>query len=207
MFYYECVEIDHIKYILLNHYIKSDPSFWDISISDIFMVFLTLAYVITTICILMSSKKQFNETIRPKLYLDFKFNFNKAMAYVILKNVGKRSAKDIKIQFDREIKVIDDQRILNNLPFIKELRFLSPGEYLESCIGSADELVQNYKEKDVKITIEYYNENGTKFIEEHNISFGSYEGICYTKDPNEKSIKHIVEELLKINSTIKSLKK
>ena len=60
-----------------------------------------MSYVITTICILVSSKRQFKEVMRPKIYVDFRFQNGKM--YVVIKNVGERAAHNINVKFNPDI--------------------------------------------------------------------------------------------------------
>lgn len=173
---------------------------WQITLSDIFMIVLTLAYVVTTICILKSSKRQFSETIRPKVYVDFRFN--DGIMYVVVKNMGERAAHNIKIEFSPDIKyrIGGEDRSLNATPLINNLSFLGPKNEIDSLLGAGHEILPKQQDS-LKAIIRYESECGRKkFSEEHVFSLVAYSKRLYSPS---KDIGDIVEGLNKIEQAIK----
>ncbi len=173
---------------------------WQITLSDIFMIALTLAYVITTICILKSSTGQFSETMRPKVYVDFKFK--DGIMYVIVKNMGERAAHNIKIEFTPDIKyrIGGEDRSLNATPLINKLSFLGPKNEIDSLLGAGSDVLPKQQDTLTAI-ISYESEYGKKkYKEEHSFSLTAYSTRLYTPS---KDIGDIVEGLNKIEQAIK----
>ncbi len=175
---------------------------WAISLSDIFMIFLTLSYVITTIAILHSSKKQFQETMRPKVHVDFKFK--NAQMYVLVKNYGERSAHKINIKFTPDIKYkVGNERTLNSTPLIENLPFLAPKNELDSLLGMGFDILPAHESQDIIAEINYESEKGIKYEEKQTFSLAAYSKRIYTeiKDMND-----IVSELKNISKSIAGIK-
>jgi hypothetical protein len=173
---------------------------WQITLSDIFMIVLTLAYVVTTIFILKSSTRHFRETIRPKVYVDFRFK--KGIMYVVVKNMGERAAHNIKIEFipDIQYHIGSEDRSLNTTPLINNLSFLGPKNEIDSLIGAGHAVLPNQQDS-LKATISYESECGKKkYKEEHSFSLIAYSKRLYSP---EKDIGDIVKGLDKIEQTIK----
>ena len=176
--------------------------FWEINLSDIFMILLTLSYVITTITILHSSKKQFQETMRPKVHVDFKFK-NEQM-YVLVKNYGERSARKIKIKFTPDIKYkIRNERALNTTPLIENLPFLSPKNELDSLLGMDFHILPAYESQNIIAEVNYESEKGVKYQEKQTFSLAVYSKRIYTE---VKDVNDIVSELKNISKSITGIK-
>lgn len=173
---------------------------WQITLSDIFMIALTLAYVVTTICILKSSTRQFGETMRPKVYVDFRFKDE--IMYVVVKNMGERAAHNIKIEFTPDIKyrIGGEDRSLNATPLVNNLSFLSPKNEIDSLLGAGSEVLPKQQDS-LKAIVRYESECGEKkYKEDHSFSLAAYSKRLYSPS---KDIGDIVEELNKIEQTLK----
>lgn len=137
------------------------------------MVILTLAYVITTICILASSAFQFKETNRPRVYVDFKFEGHEM--YVVIKNFGKKAAYNIVTKFTPDIEYkMGEKRMLNNQPYINNLPFLSPQNELDSVLGMSFEVLPKQNSQNVNANISYRDEKGDKYSENYCFSWQAY---------------------------------
>lgn len=175
---------------------------WQITLSDVFMIVLTLAYVITTICILKSSTKQFGETMRPKVYVDF--GFKDGIMYVVVKNMGERAAHNIKIEFSPDIKyrIGGEDRSLNATPLINNLSFLGPKNEIDSLLGAGHEVLPRQQDS-LKAIIRYESESGRKkYKEEHSFLLAAYSKRLYSP---VKDIGDIVEGLSKIEQAVKRM--
>lgn len=173
---------------------------WQITLSDILMIVLTLTYVVTTICILKSSTRQFAETMRPKIYVDFRFK--DGMMYVVVKNMGERAAHNINIEFSPDIKyrIGSEDRSLNTTPLINNLSFLGPKNDIDSFIGAGWEVLPKQQDS-LKAIIKYESEYGKKkYREEHLFSLEAYSKRVYSP---AKDTGDIVEGLNKIEKAIK----
>lgn len=94
------------------------------------MAILTFVYVITTIGILLSSKKSnklLRESIarstRPFVIIDFYPKDN--LIYLRIKNTGVTPAIDISMTFNEKVEICNDT--LNSIPFLKNIPILGSG--------------------------------------------------------------------------------
>ncbi|NLF42527.1 MAG: hypothetical protein GX587_07520 [Bacteroidales bacterium] len=173
---------------------------WQMTLSDVLMVILTLTYVITTICILISTNKQFHETLRPKVHVDFKFK-NSEM-FVLVKNYGERSARNISIKFTPDITYkMGEERSLNTTPLINKLSFLAPKNEIDTIIGMGFEILPKHETDDVIAEVSYEAEDGVKYLEKQTFSMAAYSKRVYTKT---NDINDIVSELKSISNSIKN---
>lgn len=162
------------------------------------MAILTFAYVITTICILISTMKQFHESLRPKVYVDFRF-INQLM-YVVVKNVGERAALKIHTQFFPDVKFIMGSEVsLNSLPLVNNLLFLGPKEEIDCLLGMSFEVLPKLTVKEINIKVQYENEKGKKYSEGYSCSLEAYSRRFFV---NKNSINDLVKELEGIKRAI-----
>ncbi len=137
------------------------------------MIILTLAYVITTICILVSSNSQFKEANRPRVYVDFKFEGHEM--YVVLKNFGRKAAYNIVTKFTPDIEYqMGERRMLNDQPYINNLPFLSPQNELDSALGMSFEVLPKQNSQEVIAIISYLDDKGNKYNEKYCFSWQAY---------------------------------
>lgn len=169
-------------------------------ITNWLMVILTLAYVVTTVCILICSARQFKENLRPRVYVDFRFEGHEM--YVVVKNFGKKAAHDIVIKFTPDIEYkMGGKRTLNDQPFIKNLPFLSPQNEIDSTIGLSPEVLPMQNSKEVDAVINYTDEEGNKYREEYSFSWDAYSKRNFVA---KKGIHEIATALEEIKGSIRN---
>ncbi|RJP28013.1 MAG: hypothetical protein C4533_05920 [Candidatus Omnitrophota bacterium] len=163
-------------------------------ITNWLMVILTLAYVITTICILVNSTRQFKENLRPRVYVDFRFEGHEM--YVVIKNFGDKAAYNIIIKFTPDIEYqMGGKRMLNDQPFIKNLPFLSPQNELDSIMGLSSEVLPLQNSKEVRATINYKDEKDNKYNENYFFSWEAYSRRNFVSKRGLHEIATVLEEI------------
>ncbi len=146
----------------------------NIQISDWSMLLITGIYVFITYRILRAANLNTKETLRPRVYGDFNFDFQNQTMYVQIKNFGKKAAYNIQTKFDPDF-IYGNDESLNAAPYIKSLPFLAPGNERKSILGKAPELFKKQKNDNIKISIEYTGKDPKeKFSENYNFSLDSF---------------------------------
>ncbi|MFH1797858.1 MAG: hypothetical protein ABH844_00700 [Candidatus Omnitrophota bacterium] len=138
------------------------------------MLIVAIIYAFITYRILRATNLNTQETLRPKVYVDFSFDKGQHM-YAVVKNYGKRSATDIKIKFEPDFKYGNDES-LNNAPYIKAIPFLAPDNERRSLLGVAPELFEKNKANNIlKVSIQYTDETKKpKYPTKYELSLDSF---------------------------------
>lgn len=171
-----------------------------ITISEIVQIILMLSYVIITGWILTVSIRQTSESLRPKVYADFRF-YKQSMSFVI-KNVGERAAYKINTQISPSLNyLMPNEQDLNVHPMLKKLLFLSPNEEAVTSLGTADKVLNMQKDNLLNAKIIYYDEKGKEYSENYSLDIDSYR----RNYVDRKDISNIADSLVAIKGDIKTI--
>ncbi|WP_424353789.1 hypothetical protein [Methanobacterium sp. MBAC-LM] len=154
---------------------------------------------------LQEMKETRDQEIAP--YVVAYFEFKNHDINLVIKNVGKGLAKNVKIEFDPKLVNSIPEHDINDVAFIKEGIGSMPPKYkvetfFDSSIGyyGNEELPSKYNAK-----ITYYGGlNETKRTTEHILDIGAYYNRLFS---TKKGFNEVVKELERISNSQESIKK
>jgi hypothetical protein len=175
-------------------------------ISTFILVLITGFYTCFTYKILIQSRKQLQETLRPVITI-FLENDLKGFFWInlIIKNTGKTIAKNISFSIEPKDYTYLRDRQFSEFGFIKYgIKTLSSNQEIKCFF---ENLYTNYdvvKNKELNIKIEYKDIHNNIYTDNFNINFNMYEK---TLEIGEHPLNSISKELKKINSNLSEIKR
>lgn len=140
---------------------------------------------------------------------------SKQLFNVVIKNIGKSSAKNVKIRFspNQKMRTGSGGKGINSLNIMKNISFLSPGKKVEFFFGSYLEDEGTSIKRKYTINLNYYAVNGKFYSDTIMADPREYEGAMYidTKSTHDgvktltkiqDSLSKQANSLEKINSTL-----
>ena len=65
------------------------------------------------------------------------FEFERGLLSIVVRNLGDRSALDVKVEFDKPFKGLGGAREMNRLALFTRIRFLAPGKEIRTLLDSS----------------------------------------------------------------------
>lgn len=173
----------------------------------IFMLIVTIGLLIVTYWnaritkdILKSNNSLSEETTRP--YIVIHLYSQDGFVNLQIKNIGKRPAKEICINFKPDLKQLDTFVGLDHEPLLKQ-KFIPPDFAInQALIGSKDFVYSDTITKVFTINISYYSMNDKHYNESYDIDLSSY--IYAAKTSEAKTLNGL---LVDINKSLEKIGK
>lgn len=186
---------------------------------QLFSLIALVVYVIKTMTIAKETKKAnkiatitLGEIIKTReienkpniiCYIDTPFDDN--LMYLFIKNIGKNTATNIKIEFDPLLKNKRDS--IKNLPFIKEgISSLTPNQELKSFFDTTTEYFSTPQILPLKYNarILYKDASKNEYSSIQILDLNSILGLSYIQRKSTHEIAKVLEEINKSNKNIAS---
>ncbi|MFL6364225.1 MAG: hypothetical protein ACJ719_03325, partial [Nitrososphaeraceae archaeon] len=114
--------------------------------------------------------------------LDFEYDNNNGLLFVIIENIGASSAYRVSVKFNKEITGIHGERKITEMNIFKYLEFLPPRKKIRIFVDIFSSYLIREQPLLITTTILYSNKNNQKFqdVIEHNLSI--YKDMIDIKD-------------------------
>lgn len=129
---------------------------------------------------------------RPFLTMDFIVTYGKPWIHLVVKNLGKEMATDVRIELEPQLLDWKGRSLQDSSELQKAMRFMPPGKEVRFFVGVADEYFGQQKPMAFHANISYANPGGTRtFHEEAELDLSNYEEFASltTKDMNQLTSK------------------
>lgn len=129
---------------------------------------------------------------RPFLTMDFIVTYGKPWIHLLVKNLGKEMATDVKIELEPQLLDWKGRSLQDSSELQKAMKFMPPGKEVRFFVGVADEYFGQQKPMAFHANIWYGNPGGTRtFHEEAELDLSNYEEFASltTKDMNQLTSK------------------
>ena len=197
-----------------------------VAIAQIISVIFLIIYVIKTWQMASASKRQIEisantliemkearlQEIVPRVVVYFEIPYGEFRIYLIVKNIGKSIAKDIKLNFNPALRNADGE-IINEIPLIKDGIKSMPPEFEIRTIF--DSVFRFFGRQDLPLSYEV----GVSYLSDYNshaivhsqiIDLSPYKGLQWAEEKGLKNlidpIKKIAENSEKISATLAKFK-
>jgi|SRR6187200_3255776 hypothetical protein len=129
-----------------------------------------------------STKRIENQDHAPEVILDFEYDNNNGLLFVIIENIGASSAYRVSVKFNKEITGIHGERKITEMNIFKYLEFLPPRKKIRIFVDIFSSYLIREQPLLITTTILYSNKNNQKFqdVIEHNLSI--YKDMIDIKD-------------------------
>ncbi len=101
---------------------------------------------------------------RPEVIVDF--NCSAGLLFVLLKNIGTRSAYNVRTVFDQPLRGLGGQKCISELQLFRSVEFIPPGKEFSQFVDPIAAWFQQGHPSRYSITIHYDDGEGDDF-EEH----------------------------------------
>jgi len=115
---------------------------------------------------------------RPEVILDFLAE--KGLLYVVLKNIGERSAYHVTTNFDKAFRGLEGRKSISELQLFKRLEFLPPGKEFVQLIDPVAAYFKRREPTRMVVTLSYSDRDGTRFQEVIKHDLRIYRDLGYT---------------------------
>lgn len=125
---------------------------------------------------------------RPFLVMDFIVTYGKPWIHLIVKNLGKEMASNVRMELDPPLLDWKGRSLHDSSELQKALRFMPPGREVRFFVGVADEYFGQQKPMAFHANIWYTSPDGSReFNEEAELDLSNYEEFAAlsTKDMNQ----------------------
>lgn len=113
----------------------------------------------------------------PDVIVDF--IFEKGLFFISIENIGKASAHEVKVFFDKKITGLEGEKQITELPLFSDLLFLPPGKKITTFLDSSAAYFDREEATSITASIVFRNRAGKalKNIIRHNLEI--YKEIGY----------------------------
>ena len=118
---------------------------------------------------------------RPEVIVDFLAD--QALLYVVLKNIGARSAYRVVTNFDKPFRGLDGKKCISTLQLFRYLLFLPPGKEFVQFVDSLGAYFRRREPTRLTATIAYADQEGHKFEEVISHDLRIYRDLGFTGKP------------------------
>lgn len=116
---------------------------------------------------------------RPEVILDF--TAEQGLLYVVLRNIGERSAYRITVQFDNPFHGLGGRKCVSDMQLFRSLQFLPPGKEFVQLVDPVADYLKRREPTRLTATLNYTDREGNKFrdIIAHDLRI--YRDLGYTR--------------------------
>jgi hypothetical protein len=106
---------------------------------------------------------------RPEVIVDF--NCSQGLLFILLKNIGARSAYNVRTVFDHPLRGIGGQKCISELQLFRCVEFIPPGKEFSQFVDPIAAWFKRGHASHYAITIHYDDRDGNSFAEHitHNL--------------------------------------
>jgi len=116
---------------------------------------------------------------RPEVIVDF--IFDKGLLSIQIKNIGRRPAHNVHIDFDKQFYGLSGSKLFPELAMFKNISFLAPGKELTTFLDSSSAYFERDEPAQHTISVAYKDHRGKDYNDtiKHNLDI--YRDIVYTE--------------------------
>ena len=118
---------------------------------------------------------------RPEIILDF--HADQALLYVVLKNIGARSAYRVITKFDKSFRGLGGKKCISTLQLFRYLLFMPPGKEFVQLVDSLGAYFRRREPSRITATITYEDREGRKFEDVISHDLRIYRDLGFTAKP------------------------
>ena len=119
---------------------------------------------------------------RPEVILDF--IFEDGLLYIAIKNIGKKSAYKISVNFDQKFRGVEGKKVISELPLFKLIEFMPPGKEIKTFLDSSSAYFSRNEPEIISAEVDYQSITSAKYRATiiHNIGIYKEIGYLINKD-------------------------
>lgn len=118
---------------------------------------------------------------RPEIIVDFLAD--QALLYVVLKNIGTRSAYRVITNFDKSFRGLDGKKCISTLQLFRYLLFIPPGKEFVQLVDSLGAYFRRREPSRLSATITYHDREGQEFEDVISHDLRIYRDLGFTSKP------------------------
>ena len=118
---------------------------------------------------------------RPEVIVDF--DSVRGLLFIVLKNIGERSAYRVTTSFDELLLGLEGQKRISEMQLFKRVEFMPPGKEFRQLVDPVTVLVRQQRLGKVGVTISYADGQGQSFSERIVHDLCIYGDLGYTNIP------------------------
>ncbi len=115
---------------------------------------------------------------RPDVIIDFLCQ--QGMLFISLKNIGARSAYQVKTSFDQPLHGLDGRKCISDLPLFRRIEFVPPGKEFVQLLDPVAAWFRRRRSSKIGVTITYNDREGRRFSERIAHDLRIYRDLGYT---------------------------
>jgi hypothetical protein len=121
---------------------------------------------------------------RPEIIVDFMAD--QALLYVVLKNIGTRSAYRVITNFDKPFRGLGGKKCISTLQLFRYLLFIPPGKEFVQLVDSLAAYYGRREPSRLSATITYKDREGQEFEDIISHDLRIYRDLGFTSKPQER---------------------
>jgi hypothetical protein len=118
---------------------------------------------------------------RPDMIVDFQAD--QALLYIVLKNIGARSAYRVITHFDKPFRGLGGEKCISELQLFKSLLFIPPGKEFVQLVDPLGAYFRRREPSRLTATITYQDREGRKFEDVIPHDLRIYRDLGFTSNP------------------------
>ncbi|MBL1212230.1 MAG: hypothetical protein HND52_02630 [Ignavibacteriae bacterium] len=124
---------------------------------------------------------------RPEVILDF--IFEDGLLYIAIKNIGRKPAYKISINFEQRFRGVEGGKIISELPLFKLIEFMPPGKEIKTFLDSSSAYFAREEPEQISAEVNYQNIKSAKYRTTIVHNLGIYKEIGYvTRNANQQKV-------------------
>jgi hypothetical protein len=116
---------------------------------------------------------------RPEVILDF--TAEQGLLYVVLRNIGARSAYRVTVRFDHPFHGLGGTKCVSDLQLFRALQFLPPGKEFRQLVDPVADYFKRREPKRLTATLSYGDREGSRFQDVITHDLRIYRDLGYTR--------------------------
>lgn len=120
---------------------------------------------------------------RPYVILDF--IFDRGLFFIALRNIGKRSAFNVSVHFDKDFKGVEGKKEVSKMLMFKNLDFMPPDKEIVTFLDSSSAYFSRGEPTKIETVITFQNYEGRKYEFKFSYDLGVYKELGYIRRMEE----------------------
>jgi hypothetical protein len=120
---------------------------------------------------------------RPQVIIDF--DSMRGLLFIVLKNIGERSAYRVGTVFDKPLLGLDGQKRISDMQLFRRVEFMPPGKEFRQLVDPVSVCVRQQRLSKVIVTVSYADGQGQSFTERIVHDLRIYRDLGYISIPDE----------------------
>jgi hypothetical protein len=134
---------------------------------------------LTSLTMSSSASIPASQVLRPEVIVDF--NCEQGLLFILLKNIGARSAYGVATTFDKPLYGLNGEKCISDLQLFRRVEFVPPGKQFSQLVDPVASWFKRRRPSRVTVNIAYRDREGNRYSERITHDLRIYQDLGYMR--------------------------